>query len=193
MPTPLTHGLVGAALAQATPSPTHKIKSAAVFAMLAIVPDIDLASFHFGIPYGSTFGHRGFFHSLTFAAFISVIASLLVLGRRWNRPRVALPVFALAFVAAASHGVLDAATTGGEGVAFFMPFSEQRFFLPLRPIVVSPIDPNRFLARASQVLASETTWVLLPLAVLTLFFQAIRVSIRTLSRSHDKERKPFAA
>nr|HRC76832.1 rhodanese-like domain-containing protein [Kouleothrix sp.] len=32
------------------------------------------------------------------------------------------------------HGVLDAMTDGGLGVAFFAPFSATRYFFPFRPI-----------------------------------------------------------
>ncbi len=45
-----------------------------------------------------------------------------------------------------SHGVLDAMTTGGEGVAFFAPFDNSRYFLPWREIKVSPIGAAKFLA-----------------------------------------------
>jgi hypothetical protein len=37
------------------------------------------------------------------------------------------------FLATASHGVLDATTNGGLGVAFFSPFDNRRYFLPWRP------------------------------------------------------------
>jgi membrane-bound metal-dependent hydrolase YbcI (DUF457 family) len=39
----------------------------------------------------------------------------------------------------ASHGVLDALTDGGKGVAFFSPFDTTRHFFPVRPIPVAPI------------------------------------------------------
>ena len=39
----------------------------------------------------------------------------------------------------ASHGVLDALTDGGPGVAFLAPFDDTRYFFPWRPIRVSPL------------------------------------------------------
>jgi inner membrane protein len=39
----------------------------------------------------------------------------------------------------ASHGVLDAFTDGGLGVALFWPATDARFFAPWRPIPVSPL------------------------------------------------------
>jgi inner membrane protein len=59
--------------------------------------------------------------------------------------------------------VLDAMTDGGLGVAWFWPWSDQRYFLPLHPIEVSPIGLSRFLSpRGLEVLISEARWVWLP-------------------------------
>jgi inner membrane protein len=44
----------------------------------------------------------------------------------------------------ASHGILDAMTDGGLGVAFFSPFDDTRCFFPFRPIKVSPIGLSFF-------------------------------------------------
>src|ERR1700722_19787609 len=41
----------------------------------AIIPDADVIGFKFGIAYGSTFGHRGFTHSILFAIIIGFIAA----------------------------------------------------------------------------------------------------------------------
>jgi inner membrane protein len=62
----------------------------------------------------------------------------------------------------ASHGLLDALTDGGLGVAFFAPFDAGRYFLPWTPIRVSPIGLGFFSARGAEVLASEVVWVWLP-------------------------------
>jgi len=72
------------------------------------------------------------------------------------------------FLATASHGVLDAFTDGGLGVAFFAPLDESRYFFPVRPIRVSPIDATRFFAvRGLAVLASEMMWIWLPAFLLS--------------------------
>src|SRR5688572_10480141 len=65
--------------------------------------------------------------------------------------------FILFFACTASHGLLDAMTDGGRGIAFFSPFSNHRYFLPWRPIRVSPIGGIDF-----GVLWSEVRWVWLP-------------------------------
>lgn len=74
-----------------------------------------------------------------------------------------IPVLAYLFVATASHDCLDAMTDGGLGVAFFSPFDDWRYFLPWRPIHVSPIGVARlFSQRGLTVLQSELLWIWLP-------------------------------
>ena len=63
----------------------------------------------------------------------------------------------------ATHGLLDAMTTGGLGVALLAPFNDTRYFFPWRPIAVSPIGVRPFFsARGVLVLANEAKWVGLP-------------------------------
>jgi len=123
------------------------------------VPDADVALFLFGVPYDSFWGHRGFTHSIAFAAMTAAAAGALAcrgLTRSlagWTR--AALFFFALAL----THPLLDALTNGGLGIAFFSPFDDGRFFFPIQPIEVSPIGIQGFLSsRGLQVLASE--WVI---------------------------------
>jgi len=84
-------------------------------------------------------------------------------------PRTGLspgPLGAYLFLAAASHGLLDALTDGGLGVAFFSPFDNRRYFLPWRPIAVSPIGVRRFFtASGLLVFESELVAVWLPALV----------------------------
>lgn len=158
MPTIITHPAV-ALLRTWAPSLPGRVAVAG--AALSILPDFDVVAFALDIPYAHPLGHRGFSHSLVFAALTS-LAATLALHRRFV-------AFAFLFVCAASHPVLDAMTSGGGlGVAFFAPFSNERYFLPWRPIRVSPIGPRFFSARGVAVLASELMWVWLPVAVLAL-------------------------
>jgi inner membrane protein len=76
-------------------------------------------------------------------------------------PRARL--FVYLFLAAGSHGLLDAMTNGGLGVAFFSPFENGRYFLPFRPIRVSPIGVTRFFtSRGVAILQSEIVWIWIP-------------------------------
>jgi len=140
MPTIFTHPAVAIAL-----RPRHLLAAS----LLTVLPDIDVVAFPLGIRYGSTFGHRGFTHSIVFAALAAAIATVALRADRRT--------FALFFVCAVSHGILDAMTDGGRGIAFLSPFSNHRYFLPWRPIRVSPIGGIDL-----GVLWSEARWVWLP-------------------------------
>ena len=122
-----------------------------------ILPDADVAAFAFGIPYEHTFGHRGFTHSIAFAALFALLATTIVRGRT--------STFAFVFLCTLSHPLLDALTDGGLGVAFFSPFSNERYFFPWQPIRVSPLGAGFFSARGLETLKSEVVWVWAPMAV----------------------------
>jgi inner membrane protein len=127
-------------------------------ALCSVLPDIDVVGFRFGVHYGDFWGHRGFTHSLVFAALLAAIATA-VLTRYGMEAIERFPLFAYLFLAAASHGVLDAMTNGGLGVAFFSPFNNGRYFLPWRPIRVSPISVHRFFSGRGYVRVPERTAV----------------------------------
>ena len=116
-----------------------------------VLPDADVAAFALGIPYEHTFGHRGFSHSIAFALLYASLASAVL--------RVDRRSAAFIFLCTMSHGVLDASTDGGLGVAFFSPVSNERYFFPWTPIRVSPIGTGFFSARGLETLASEVVWV----------------------------------
>ncbi len=136
----------------------------------SLLPDLDVLAFRMGIPYAHPLGHRGFTHSLLVAA-LAGLASMILL-RRHSPPARA---FLFTFLATASHGVLDAFTTGGLGVAFLWPWSPARFFAPVRGIRVSPIGLSRFLGpQGLAVLQSEVRWVWAPSAALGLGLATLR-------------------
>ncbi len=137
-----------------------------VGAACSVIPDLDVVGFRFGIRYGDFWGHRGFTHSLLFAA---VLASVVVLlGFRPALPGLGrISLWMYLFLATASHGFLDAMTDGGLGVAFFSPFDNHRYFLPWTPIRVSPIGVGRFFTdRGLAVLQSEFLWIWVPATLL---------------------------
>jgi inner membrane protein len=129
--------------------------------LCSILPDADVLGFRLGINYEDLLGHRGLSHSLPFAIILSLVVTFLAfpqLPPRWTR----LLLFSYFFVVTASHGVLDAMTDGGLGVAFFAPFDDTRYFFPFRPIKVSPIGLSFFSARGLDVIWSELWWVCIP-------------------------------
>jgi inner membrane protein len=156
----ITHPAVALGLAPHFRNPPLGPRVWLLGALCTVIPDIDSLGFWWGIPYGDPLGHRGFTHSMTFALLLAGL--ICALGRRWLGGFSWSLVMYLA-LCGISHGVYDALTTGGLGVAFFSPFSNRRYFFPWRPIVVSPISVTGFFnSRALQVLASELFWVVLP-------------------------------
>jgi inner membrane protein len=95
----------------------------------SVVPDLDVIGFRLGIVYGDFWGNRGFTHSLVFAAVLAGGFTLISLW--WEVHDIGrFALFGYLFLAGASHGVLDAMTNGGLGLAFFSPFDNTRYFLP---------------------------------------------------------------
>ena len=162
MPTVMSHAVVGIALGSLTRFPTRRPLFWIVSALLPIVPDFDVAGLAFGIPFRSMWGHRGISHSLAGALVIGAIAAALT-ARCLRAPLGPLMLYFAAITA--SHGVLDALTNGGPGVAFFAPFDDTRYFLPWRPIPVSPLASNFFSEWGWRVFQAELLMLWLPSAV----------------------------
>jgi inner membrane protein len=164
VPTIFTHPAVPLGLAPwFRRLPRSLIATAAIASSL---PDVDVLAFRYHIPYDSPLGHRGLTHSLAFAI---TLALLLALPYRSQFARA----FTFLAISIASHGLLDAMTNGGKGVGFFIPFSTKRYFLPWRPIRVSPIGATNFVGHAWPVLRSELLWVWLPCAVVAIAGMAV--------------------
>jgi inner membrane protein len=162
----LTHPAVALGLAPYFRSPSFGPRAWILGALCTIVPDVDSVGFWLGVPYGDPLGHRGFTHSICFALLLS---GLLCLVERRRSGGFSWPLFAYLSACGISHGLYDALTSGGLGVAFFSPFDNGRYFLPWRPIVVSPISVSGFFTRrALEILWSELLWVILPWTVVGL-------------------------
>jgi inner membrane protein len=137
--------------------------------VLSVLPDADTIGLRMGIPYAHALGHRGFFHGIFFAALVSAVAAGLLFRER--RGTIGL----LLFLVTASHGLLDAMTDGGLGIALLAPFDDTRYFLPWRPLAVSPIGVRAFLSEwGVRVLLSEAVIVWIPLGVVWLLAVAWR-------------------
>lgn len=164
MPTVLSHPVAPLALAPWFGARLSR-GVVALGALCSVLPDADVVGFRLGVAYGDLLGHRGLSHSLLFAAVTAAVLTALVAARRRaaGAPAHALAVGLFLFLSTASHGLLDALTDGGLGVALLSPLSEARYFAPLRPIAVSPISVARFLSGAAlPVLTSELRWIWIP-------------------------------
>ena len=163
MPTILTHPAVPLALALGTGRRLTSLRLLAAGAVCSALPDFDSLGYWAGVPYAHLFGHRGFTHSLFFAALLGVLACAVAPQLRASRPWA----FAFVTLTTASHGLLDTLTNGGLGIALLSPFSNHRFFAPWRPIPVSPIGVHGLASsRGVSLLTAELFLVWLP--VLTL-------------------------
>jgi inner membrane protein len=162
MASAFTHAFFAAAMGGAYARGPMPARFWVLSMVCAVLPDADVLAFAFGVPYGSMFGHRGFTHSLVFAALSGVFVTAVFFRDSPRKASLAL-FFALA---TASHAALDALTDGGLGVALFAPFDGARYFFPFRPVEVSPIGVGAFFSEwGLAVIKSELLWVWLPTGV----------------------------
>jgi inner membrane protein len=155
MPTIFAHGAIGFTAAKVISNHTANRRLISAAAILAMMPDVD--GLFFGlIPYRHPFGHRGFTHSLLFAALAGVVTAFVFVHKQWNDRHTFAKLAVFFSLVTASHGVFDAMTTGGLGVAFLSPFDNTRYFFPFRPIPVSPMSADALLTRRGmRVLSAE--------------------------------------
>lgn len=173
MPTVFSHTAVplavGLGLGRASIPPRLLLAGVA----LSVMPDLDTIALRAGIPYEVMLGHRGATHSLTFAVGVSLLGACACRALRAGIGRA----FWFLLLAAVSHGVLDAFTTGGYGIAFLWPWSTLRYSAPLHLIEVAPLTLSRLLSpRGATVLASELFWVWLPCGLVGLGLFGVRWS-----------------
>jgi inner membrane protein len=165
MPTVISHSLVAIVFGKIFSKRTG-VKFWVLSIICAILPDIDVFLFFFNIPNGNMFEHRGISHSLLFALIIALLIvvagfrEIKQLSKEW------WSFIAYFFLIGLSYNVLDAMTSGGLGVGFFMPFDSTRYFFPVRPIRASPFRLISFFeTEGEQILVSELIWIWIPAVV----------------------------
>lgn len=174
----ITHSLVGLSAALMMPKDWRVGGFVALATIAPSLPDLDVLGFYAGIPYDSFFGHRGFFHSICFSFVLGGIFAFFIQANTRKKPSISFGKLLLFFgIIISSHGILDAMTTGGHGIALFSPMNDGRFFLPWRVIKVSPMHISQFLGEwGLNVLKSEMQYVWLPLALML----GVHIGIKTL-------------
>ena len=184
MASAFAHAIAATAIGSMLGVPWRLWGTLALGMICAILPDLDVIGFFLGIPYEHPLGHRGLTHSIAFAGAVSL--GLLQMAYRDSTTVERRRLGWFFFLATSSHGLLDAMTSGGLGVAFFAPFDNTRYFFPFRPIVVSPLEPHLFFTRRSlTVLKTEFIWVGIP-ALLAILGVAV-------VRQHRREALPHGA
>lgn len=167
MASAFSHAVAAASLGSAgMPATRMPARYWVTVAILGALPDLDVVIYPMGLNAPHVLGHRGITHSLAFAAvFAALVVRLVFRDQNWRGAWLRL--WFVFFGALVSHAVLDALTDGGQGIAFFAPFSDARFHFPWQPIRVSPIGLTAFFSiDGLRVLQNELLWVWLPSALL---------------------------
>ncbi len=162
-----SHAVVASSLGAAGAPPKRMpVRYWVTLPIIGALPDLDVAVYPLGLNAPFILGHRGITHALAFAAvFAALLVRLMFRDAVW-RP-LWIRLWLVFFAAMASHGVLDALTDGGQGIAFFAPFSSARWHFPWQPIRVSPIGWTAFFSSAGvRVLQNELVWLWFPSALL---------------------------
>jgi inner membrane protein len=166
MPSIFGHTAAGLGIALAFSEGRPSARLWATATICAVVPDVDWFGEFFHLP--QALSHRGATHSLLAALCIAAAAMYLAFRPQLRSPRHWMCLL----TAALSHGMLDACTFGGTGVAFFFPFSGTRFFSLWQPIFVSPAPLNgRLLDWFLFSLGTEILWIGVPTLLLFVFLR----------------------
>jgi inner membrane protein len=93
MASAFAHAVVGAAL-----WPLFRLEGAPKYAWLvggglAVLPDIDVIGFRFGIAYGDVLGHRGLTHALLAALVCGTLVTLVYSRTGGTTPRLVLGAY----------------------------------------------------------------------------------------------------
>src|SRR5450759_5818181 len=175
MPSEFTHLFVAGVLGKAYTPEKMPTRFWVLSAVCSVLPDVDVIGFYYGIKYNDMFGHRGFFHSLTFALLLSALVVILAFPSVQRFSKKWWGMIAFFCVVTASHGFLDAMTDKGLGVGFFIPFDNARYFLPWRPIFASPMSIRKFFGHDGLVvLVTEIIWIWIPVLLLYVGVRVIR-------------------
>jgi len=126
MPSSIAHASVAFVLSPLLGAGLVSRRLLGITAIAAALPDIDAI----GRPLGhgdiaALGGHRGVTHSVCFA--LAAAAAIAFVASREESKRNRWRIGAYVAAVVLSHGVLDAFTTYGEGVALFAPLSPLRW------------------------------------------------------------------
>jgi inner membrane protein len=163
----LSHAVVAAALGKIYSAQPMPWRFWGLSILCSVLPDADVIGFALGIDYDNMLGHRGLSHSVLFACGLGygIVWCFFRDIARFSRAWWSLGLYFT--VVTASHGVLDALTNGGLGIAFFAPFDPTRYFFAWRPVRVSPISVTAFFSRwGIRIVLSEMLYIWLPIGLL---------------------------
>jgi len=173
LPSLFGHAAAGIALGAAV-ADVRTPRTLVLGTFCALAPDLDWFTAFLRIHPGNFLAHRGITHSLLGAVVLAAL--MLQLGFRSEQRTPRLGAYLL--LAALSHGLLDACTSGRVGVAFFYPFSTSRWGCYWQPIQDAPLPfwPGLQLPFFGALL-SELVWIGLPGFLLVAGIQMYRRSV----------------
>jgi inner membrane protein len=121
---------------------------------------------------GMWWDHRAFSHSLLFALIVGGLAAGF--AQKIVRPDKPSWLLFLYFVAlTASHGLIDAATNGGQGIMFFAPFYDGRYLFLFTPVPALRVR-QWFGSQGLITFGKEILWIWLPLSITYAGLQLLR-------------------
>jgi inner membrane protein len=165
MPTPISHGLVAVLFGDIF-SKTKSAKFWTLSLICSVLPDIDVVAVMYIVPLEHMFGHRGFSHSMFFVLLAALLIVFFGFREIKHFSKEWWTYAGYFFLIGLSHIIFDAMTSGGQGVGLFMPFCNERYLLPFRPIRVSPLRLMRFFtSEGKRILVSEAFWIWIPVAL----------------------------
>jgi inner membrane protein len=176
LPTFITHSVIAGSFGYGFSSGKESLKFWTLSIACSSLPDVDVIGYRWlYIPYYDFFGHRGFFHSPFFAAILGLFIACTFYRKEGLFSKQCWKYFFYFFVLTTSHGVLDALTNGGLGIALLSPFTNSRYFFPWTPLEVSPLSIKGFLSqRGLVVLISELIWIWVPCFLIIIFLKIKR-------------------
>ena len=178
MATPFAHAFVACTLGKCFYEGRQPVKFWLISAFCANAPDLDMIFYWFRLaPQSSLLGHRIFFHSISFAVLLGLLITIIFFReiKTYSKPWYKTWIFLT--IATASHGILDALTYWGPGIAFFSPFDNTGYLCPCAPVPAT--GPSTFFTpRIIIHLACEIVWFwggsLVILAIVILFRKITR-------------------
>ena len=173
MPTIITHSVFAVSTAAGFRYANLSLKLLVLSVVCSIIPDADVFGYHWlYIPSNHFFGHRGFFHSPFFAALFSIFIVTIFYRKEVTFSKQWRSYVLYFFILTTSHGILDALTNGGQGIALLSPVSNQRYFFPWTPVEVSPLNIKAFFSqRGLTVLKNEMIWIWAPSFLIAIFLK----------------------
>lgn len=171
MTTLVTHPLLPYTIGKLAGMPGRVIACGMVLSLLpdadvlveAVIPDLPHA-----------LAHRGATHSIAFALLMALVAMRIAMPQLTRFSRQWWGIWLYLSVCGASHGMLDALTHFGDGVAFFWPLDDARYLFSFQPMQASPFLGDFFSVWGLRVLMAEAQWIWLPCFALLLISNAVR-------------------